>query len=44
MDRLKGKIEEVRKQVNVRPNNGTEGGRSGNVRVRRGNGTGKQGK
>ena len=30
LDRLKGKVEEVRKEVNVRSKNRVEGGRSGN--------------
>ena len=30
VDRLKGKVEEVRKEVSVRPRNRIEGGRSGN--------------
>ena len=51
IDRLKGKAEEVRKEISVRPRNRAEGGRSGNgidqirlnnVRVRSEKGTGKQ--
>ena len=52
VDRLKGKVVEVRKKASVMPKNRSEGGRSGNgieqvrlnnARARSEEGTGKQG-